>query len=225
MQIFSGNSDRDTVVTNQLAVPTETRFIRFIPETVEVYMAMRAGVLGCTRSGAGALCSLCTAKGVICVCAGLCEWNKQGAWTAIPDWRGGCGDYTDCRNASWLSTCDSVMQCNTGSQYGMGHLAGKLRNPLAVFHAFILTGPPGTTCSDNEDCHQLATVNFRCVASKCQFASDGASFVDIPSWRSYACSCDADCTSSTVAQAFALTVNCSVLTSVCRLVCVEVQVC
>ena len=45
-QIFTGNADRTTIVTNTLAIPTRAKFIRFYPVDWLSFAAMRVDVYG-----------------------------------------------------------------------------------------------------------------------------------------------------------------------------------
>lgn len=50
-QLFFGNSDTDTPVMNQLAVPVLARYIRIIPQSWNGSLCMRLEVLGCPVPG------------------------------------------------------------------------------------------------------------------------------------------------------------------------------
>ncbi|XP_078683131.1 uncharacterized protein LOC144917204 isoform X5 [Branchiostoma floridae x Branchiostoma belcheri] len=50
-EVFPGNTDRNTPVTNLLDSPTEARYVRFLPQSWHVHMSMRAEVLGCSVNG------------------------------------------------------------------------------------------------------------------------------------------------------------------------------
>ncbi|KAI8487880.1 hypothetical protein Bbelb_343280 [Branchiostoma belcheri] len=47
-EVFPGNTDRNTPVTNLLDSPTDARFVRFLPQTWHLHMSMRVEVLGCS---------------------------------------------------------------------------------------------------------------------------------------------------------------------------------
>lgn len=51
VQLFFGNSDKDTPVMNQLAEPVLARYIRIIPQSWDGSLCMRLEVLGCPRPG------------------------------------------------------------------------------------------------------------------------------------------------------------------------------
>ncbi|XP_066269431.1 SCO-spondin-like [Branchiostoma lanceolatum] len=46
-KVFEGNTDRNTPVTNLLDPPVDARYVRFYPQTWNLYIGMRAEVLGC----------------------------------------------------------------------------------------------------------------------------------------------------------------------------------
>ncbi|XP_020893680.1 lactadherin-like [Exaiptasia diaphana] len=50
LKVFSGNTDRDTIVTNVLPVPIRCRYIRFVVVTFFAHPAMRAEVYGCPEN-------------------------------------------------------------------------------------------------------------------------------------------------------------------------------
>lgn len=50
-QLFFGNSDKDTPVMNQLAVPVVARYVRIIPQSWNGSLCMRLEVLGCPLPG------------------------------------------------------------------------------------------------------------------------------------------------------------------------------
>ncbi|XP_019634978.1 PREDICTED: lactadherin-like [Branchiostoma belcheri] len=45
-EVFPGNTDRNTPVTNLLDSPTDARYVRFLPQTWHNWMSMRVEVLG-----------------------------------------------------------------------------------------------------------------------------------------------------------------------------------
>ncbi|KAI8490368.1 hypothetical protein Bbelb_316360 [Branchiostoma belcheri] len=47
-EVFPGNTDRNTPVTNLLDSPTDARYVRFLPQSWREYMSMRVEVLGCS---------------------------------------------------------------------------------------------------------------------------------------------------------------------------------
>ena len=47
LQIFIGNTDRNTVVKNDLETPLNTRWLRFLPKSWNNNIAMRVEVYGC----------------------------------------------------------------------------------------------------------------------------------------------------------------------------------
>ncbi|KAI8498064.1 hypothetical protein Bbelb_240080 [Branchiostoma belcheri] len=47
-QVFPGNTDRNTPVTNLLDCPTDAQYVRFLPQSWHVWMSMRAEVLSCS---------------------------------------------------------------------------------------------------------------------------------------------------------------------------------
>ena len=51
LQIFNGNTDRNTIVTNNInpAIPS-ARFVRIIPQEYHEYISLRFEILGC-KSG------------------------------------------------------------------------------------------------------------------------------------------------------------------------------
>lgn len=51
VQLFFGNSDKDTPVMNQLAEPVLARYIRIIPQSWNGSLCMRLEVLGCPLPG------------------------------------------------------------------------------------------------------------------------------------------------------------------------------
>ncbi|XP_078660004.1 uncharacterized protein LOC144904743 [Branchiostoma floridae x Branchiostoma belcheri] len=50
-QVFPGNTDRNTPVTNLLDSPKVARFVRFLPQSYDGWMSMRVEVLGCSSNG------------------------------------------------------------------------------------------------------------------------------------------------------------------------------
>lgn len=51
VQLFFGNSDKDTPMMNQLAEPVLARYIRIIPQSWNGSLCMRLEVLGCPLPG------------------------------------------------------------------------------------------------------------------------------------------------------------------------------
>ncbi|XP_078665898.1 lactadherin-like [Branchiostoma floridae x Branchiostoma belcheri] len=47
-EVFPGNTDRNTPVTNLLDRPTDARYVRFLPQSWDDHMSMRVEVLGCS---------------------------------------------------------------------------------------------------------------------------------------------------------------------------------
>ncbi|KAI8510753.1 hypothetical protein Bbelb_116690 [Branchiostoma belcheri] len=47
-EVFPGNTDRNTPVTNLLDSPTDARYVRFLPQSWHGWMSMRVEVLGCS---------------------------------------------------------------------------------------------------------------------------------------------------------------------------------
>lgn len=47
LQVFTGNTDRDTVVSRDLYPPIRARYIRFRPVTWEGHISMRVELYGC----------------------------------------------------------------------------------------------------------------------------------------------------------------------------------
>ncbi|XP_078665994.1 lactadherin-like [Branchiostoma floridae x Branchiostoma belcheri] len=47
-EVFPGNTDRNTPVTNLLDSPTDARYVRFLPQSWDDWMSMRVEVLGCS---------------------------------------------------------------------------------------------------------------------------------------------------------------------------------
>ncbi|XP_066294614.1 lactadherin-like [Branchiostoma lanceolatum] len=50
LQVFAGNVDRNTPVTNLLNNPVDARYVRFLPQTWHHVMAMRVEIVGCNTS-------------------------------------------------------------------------------------------------------------------------------------------------------------------------------
>lgn len=50
-KVFSGNSDRDTIVTHTLMQPIEARYVQINPKTWHRFISMRAEFYGCRLSG------------------------------------------------------------------------------------------------------------------------------------------------------------------------------
>ncbi|XP_078697599.1 lactadherin-like [Branchiostoma floridae x Branchiostoma belcheri] len=50
-EVFQGNTDRNTPVTNLLDSPTDARYVRFLPQSWHGHMSMRVEVLGCSVDG------------------------------------------------------------------------------------------------------------------------------------------------------------------------------
>ncbi|XP_019624412.1 PREDICTED: lactadherin-like, partial [Branchiostoma belcheri] len=50
-EVFPGNTDRNTPVTNLLDSPTDARYVRFLPQSWHGWMSMRVEVLGCSVNG------------------------------------------------------------------------------------------------------------------------------------------------------------------------------
>ncbi|XP_019623436.1 PREDICTED: lactadherin-like [Branchiostoma belcheri] len=50
-EVFPGNSNRYTPVTNLLDSPTDARYVRFLPQSWYGHMSMRVEVLGCSING------------------------------------------------------------------------------------------------------------------------------------------------------------------------------
>ncbi|XP_019631178.1 PREDICTED: lactadherin-like [Branchiostoma belcheri] len=50
-EVFPGNTDRSTPVTNLLDSPTDARYVRFLPQSWHGHMSMRVEVLGCSDNG------------------------------------------------------------------------------------------------------------------------------------------------------------------------------
>ncbi|XP_078684919.1 lactadherin-like [Branchiostoma floridae x Branchiostoma belcheri] len=48
-EVFPGNTDRNTPVTNLLDSPTDARYVRFLPQSWHGWMSMRVEVLGCVN--------------------------------------------------------------------------------------------------------------------------------------------------------------------------------
>ncbi|XP_019619435.1 PREDICTED: uncharacterized protein LOC109466209 [Branchiostoma belcheri] len=48
LQVFTGNTDRKTPVTNLLDNPVDARYVRFYPQTWNNWIAMRVEILGCS---------------------------------------------------------------------------------------------------------------------------------------------------------------------------------
>ncbi|KAI8498132.1 hypothetical protein Bbelb_240760 [Branchiostoma belcheri] len=55
LQVFTGNTDRNTPVTNLLDNPIDARYVRFNPQTWHGHLAMRVEILGC-RTNIGIQC-------------------------------------------------------------------------------------------------------------------------------------------------------------------------
>ena len=49
MQVFDGNTDKDTVISHELNPPIEAAFIRFRPVTWHSWISMRVELYGCTQ--------------------------------------------------------------------------------------------------------------------------------------------------------------------------------
>lgn len=47
LQVFTGNNNSNTPVTNTLWQPVKARYIRFVPITANRNKCMRADVIGC----------------------------------------------------------------------------------------------------------------------------------------------------------------------------------
>ncbi|KAI8502469.1 hypothetical protein Bbelb_200570 [Branchiostoma belcheri] len=51
-EVFPGNTDRNTPVTNLLDSPTDARYVRFLPQSWHRHISMRVEVLGCSDNAA-----------------------------------------------------------------------------------------------------------------------------------------------------------------------------
>ena len=54
-QMFIGNSDRNTVVTNTFATPTMSQYVRILPVEWTLHIGMRVELLGC-QGGESKVC-------------------------------------------------------------------------------------------------------------------------------------------------------------------------
>ncbi|KAI8495091.1 hypothetical protein Bbelb_270770 [Branchiostoma belcheri] len=52
-EVFPGNTDRNTPVTNLLDSPTDARYVRFLPQSWHGHISMRVEVLGCSVKATG----------------------------------------------------------------------------------------------------------------------------------------------------------------------------
>ncbi|XP_078656162.1 lactadherin-like [Branchiostoma floridae x Branchiostoma belcheri] len=50
-EVFPGNTDRNTPVTNLLDSPINAQYVRFLPQSWQNHMSMRVEVLGCSVNG------------------------------------------------------------------------------------------------------------------------------------------------------------------------------
>ncbi|XP_078682391.1 P-selectin-like [Branchiostoma floridae x Branchiostoma belcheri] len=168
-EVFPGNTDRNTPVTNLLDSPTDARYVRFLPQSYHGWMSMRVEVLGCVN-GVQCPARAAPANGAVTP-TGAVSYPNGVTFTCNSGYvRNGAATPTCQADGTWsdpVPTCNRV-QCPGRAAPANGALTstGMVFYPNGVVFScnsgFTLNGQATLTCqADGTWSHPVPTCSPR----------------------------------------------------------------